>query len=328
MIGRRNVLAALAAISGIAWRPKSLAAQARPDFLRVGGTTPQPRATAFTSGFERRMAELGYVEGTNFAFDYIDLQGDTSRYREAMRELVRRNVDVILAIGPEAALKAATDATQTIPIVMVAIAYDPLAKGDVTSLARPTGNVTGLFLQQIELAAKRLQLLQEAFPQQRAVTVFWDRISADQWAATESVASKFGIRLAGTELRGYPYDYERALAQVPPDYRGFILMTASALFARDRERLIEFMARHKIGAMFVFSNFVEDGGLMSYGPNRTAMSRRAADYVNRIARGAKPSDLPIEQPTTFELVINVKTAKALGLELSPAILLRADTVIE
>jgi putative ABC transport system substrate-binding protein len=326
---RRNVIAGLGVSAVAAALPRSLVAQERPNFLRVGATSSQPRASAFTSpGFEQRMAELGYVEGKNFAFDYIDLKGDTSRYGEAMRELVQSNVDIIVAFGPEVALTAALDASKTIPIVMVAIDYDPLAKGYVTGLARPTGSVTGIFLQQIELAAKRLQLLQDAFPQQRAITVFWDAISSDQWEATRGAAPKSGISVVGVELKDYPYDYERALAQAPPEYRGFLLMTTSTLFARDRSRLIAFVTQHKIGSMFAFTNYVELGGLMSYGPNREAMSRRAADYVNRIARGAKPSDLPIEQPTTFELVINLKTAKVLGLDLSPAILLRADKVIE
>jgi putative ABC transport system substrate-binding protein len=312
----------------MAWPlPLPAQAQQRPDFLRVGGTAAQPRASAFTAaGFERRMADLGYIEGNNFAYDYVDLRGDASRYGEAMRELVHRRVDIILAFGPETALKGALDATTTIPIVMVAIDYDPLAKGYVTSLARPSGNITGLFLQQIELAAKRLQL--DAFPATRNLTVFWDKLSEDQWRATQKTAAKFGIDIADVQLTDYPYDYERALAQVPPDHRGFLLMTTSTLFARDRVRLVEFVTRHKMPSMFVFALEVEHGALMSYGPPRDLMSRRVADYVNRIARGAKPADLPIEQPTMFELVINLKTAKALGLELSPAILLRADKVIE
>ena len=329
MAGRRDVIAGLAASAFMASRAKSAAAQAMPDFLRVGTVSPTPRTISFMGPpFERRMGELGYVEGKNFAYEFVDLDGRAERYGDGMKELVQRKVDIIIAFGPEASLKGALEATQAIPTVMVAIDYDPIALGYVTSLARPTGNVTGLFLQQIELAAKRLQLLKDAFPDQRAVTVFWDGLSADQWRATEQAAPQFGLKLAGIELKDYPYDYEVALAQAPQGHRGFLLMTTSSLFARDRDTLIKFVTRHGMGSMFVFSNYVEDGGLMSYGPHREAMSRRVADYVNRIARGAKPSDLPIEQPTTFELVINLKTAKALGLELSPAILLRADKVIE
>jgi putative ABC transport system substrate-binding protein len=219
-------------------------------------------------------------------------------------------------------------ATKTIPIVMAAIDYDPLALGYVSGLARPTGNVTGIFLEQIELAAKRLQLVKDAFPAINKAMVLWDRLSADQWRATRDNAAKFGFDLASIELRDYPYDYARALAQAPPEHRGFLFVMTSPLLARDRDRLVQFTLLNRLPAMFVFREFVDLGGLASYGPSRTTMSRRTADYVHRIARGAKPSDLPIERPTIFELVINQRTAKALGLEFSQAMLLRADVVIE
>jgi putative ABC transport system substrate-binding protein len=274
------------------------------------------------------MSELGYVEGQNFTMDYTDLQGRPERYPESMQQLVDRKADVILAFGPEDALKAATAATKTIPIVMAAIDYDPFALGYVTSLARPTGNVTGVFLEQIELAAKRLQLVKEAFSTVGKATVFWDRQSADQWNAARDNASKFDFDLAGIELRDYPYDYARALAQAPPQNRGFLIVATSPLFARDRDRIVQFCLLNRLPSMFVFREYVDQGGLMSYGPSRNAMSRRLAEYVHRIARGAKPSELPIERPTVFELVINHRTAKALGLEFSQAVLLRADEVIE
>jgi putative ABC transport system substrate-binding protein len=326
---RRRLVIGLMMSAVAACLARPLAAQERPALLRVGAAGPNGRAASFLGqGYMRRMADLGYVEGKNYEFNYIDLHGQPDRYGEAMQELVRRKYDVIIAFGPEAALQAAIEATTTVPIVMAAIDYDPLAKGYVTSLARPAGNVTGVILQQIELAAKRLQLVQDAFPATRNLMVFWDKQSEDQWRATQKTAAKFGIDVADVQLTDYPYDYEWALGQVPPDHRGFLLMTTSSLFARDRVRLVEFTTRHKLPSMSVFGLEVEHGALMSYGPNRDIMSRRVADYVNRIARGAKPAELPIEQPTTFELVINLKTAKALGVELSPAILLRADKVIE
>ena len=274
------------------------------------------------------MRELGYIEGKNFLLDYIDLQGRADRYRPAMQELADRKVDIIVAIGPEESLKSAIAATQTIPIVMVAIDYDPLALGYVSSIARPTGNITGFFLQQIELAAKRVQLVQDAFPALRSATVFWDKQSADQWRATQDAAAQLGLDIAGVELRDYPYDYERALEQAPPGHRSFLIVMTSSLFARDIERLVRFTRQKRIASMFVFREYVDQGALMSYGPNRVVLSRRTADYVNRIARGAKPSDLPIEQPTRFELVINLKTAKLFGIEFSHAALIRADEVIE
>jgi putative ABC transport system substrate-binding protein len=309
--------------------PLAARAQTEPAVLRVGTASPTPRKaeTSFLKPFEQRMAELGYVQGKNFELDYIYVDAP-GHFGEPFQELVRRKVDIILAYGAEAALKAALAATHTIPIVMVAIDYDPLRLGYVTNLARPTGNVTGLFFEQIELAAKRIQLLKEAFPAIHAATVFWDEISADQWKATRDSAAQLSLQVAGIELHNYPYDYARALAQAPAEHRGFLIVMTSPYFARDRERLVQFTTDKRVASMFVFREYVELGGLMSYGPSREVMSRRAADYVNRIARGAKPSDLPIERPTLFELAINLKAAKLLGLEFSQAMLLRADKVIE
>jgi putative ABC transport system substrate-binding protein len=273
------------------------------------------------------MAELGYVEGKNFELDFIAVDAP-NHFGQPFKELVRRKVDIILAYGAEAALKAALDATHTIPIVMVAIDYDPFRLGYVTNLARPTGNVTGLFLEQVELASKRIELLKEGFPNARAVTVFWDAISTDQWKATRDRAAKLGLEIVGVELRTYPYDYERALAQAPAEYRRFLIVMTSPYFARDRERIVQFTTKQRVASMFVFHEYVDLGGMMSYGPSREVMSRRAADYVNRIARGAKPGNLPIERPTRFELAINLKTARLLGFEFSQAMLLRADRIIE
>jgi putative ABC transport system substrate-binding protein len=271
---------------------------------------------------------LGYIEGQNLTLDYIDLRGRSDGYNSAWSQLVERKADVLIAFGPEDALKTAVAATQSIPIVMAAIDFDPFALGYVKSLARPTGNVTGIVLEQIELAAKRLQLARDAFPAVTKATVFWDSFSADQWRATRNNAPQFGFDLASIELRDYPYDYAHALAQAPADHRGFLFMMTSPLFARDLSRIVQFTLLNRLPSIFVFREYVDPGGLMSYGPSRSAMSRRLADYVHRIARGAKPSELPIERPRAFELVINQRTAKALGLEFSQAMLLRADEVIE
>jgi len=215
-----------------------------------------------------------------------------------------------------------------LPIVMTAIDYDPLARGYLSNLARPTGNVTGIFFQQIELATKRLQVVTEAFPDLRAATVFWDESSADQWGAAQSTASALGLRLFGSKLHEQPYDYEQAFAQAPSDHRGWLFVMTSPFFFRDRARLAEFALRHRMPSVFAFREWVDAGGLLSYGPSITGMYRRAADYVDRIARGAKPSDLPVEQSTKFEFVLNLKTARAIGLAIPTALLLRADEVIE
>jgi putative ABC transport system substrate-binding protein len=300
-----------------------------PATLRVGSCSLRnPGGPGFLGAFGQRLRELGYIEGQNLTLDYIDLRGRSDGYNSAWSQLVERKADVLIAFGPEDALKTAVAATQSIPIIMAAIDFDPFALGYVKSLARPTGNVTGIVLEQIELAAKRLQLARDAFPAVTKATVFWDSFSADQWRATRNNAPQFGFDLASIELRDYPYDYAHALAQAPADHRGFLFMMTSPLFARDLSRIVQFTLLNRLPSIFVFREYVDPGGLMSYGPSRSAMSRRLADYVHRIARGAKPSELPIERPRAFELVINQRTAKALGLEFSQAMLLRADEVIE
>jgi putative ABC transport system substrate-binding protein len=158
--------------------------------------------------------------------------------------------------------------------------------------------------------------------------MFWDKLSADQWEAARSTAVRLELQLSGVELRELPYDYEAALDQAPPDHRGLLIVPTSPVFFRDRARLAEFALRHRILSMFVFREWVDAGGLLCYGPSITALFARVAEFVDRIARGAQPADLPIEQPTKFEMVVNLKTAKAIGVEMPTAILLRADEVIE
>jgi putative ABC transport system substrate-binding protein len=210
---RREFLAGLAVIGSWAALPRSGHAASNP--LRVGtASAANPRTASFWVAFEHRMHELGYVEGQNFSFEFLDMQGQTEYLGEAMKELVRRNVDVIIASGPEVVLKAAVAATSDLPILMVAVDYDPLALGYVGSLARATGNVTGLFFQQIELGVKRLQVMKEAFPSMEAATVFWDHLSADQWQAVRDITGPFGVRLTGVELRDQPYDYEWAMQRL------------------------------------------------------------------------------------------------------------------
>jgi putative tryptophan/tyrosine transport system substrate-binding protein len=311
----------------VAW-PLAARAQQAPAMLRVGLVGVQPRTTAIYVAFLQRMAELGYEEGKNFVFDYVQVP-NIEGYERGYQELAGRKVDIFFASGPEVGLKSALAAADAQPIVMVAVDYDPLARGYVTSLARPTGNLTGIFFQQIELTAKRLQLVKEAFPDLQAVTVFWDRISADQWQAAQSAAAGLGLRLVGIEFREQPYDYERVLAQLPSEGRRVLIVLTSPVFAvPDRGRLPDFALRHRFASMFSLREFVNVGGFMSYGASFTGMYRRAAEYVDRIARGAKPADLPIEQPTKFELVINLKTAKALDLAIPDKLLALADEVIE
>ena len=306
------------------WPLGARAQQAAKKMLRVGTVSATQKLSPQWIAFLRRMAELGYQEGKTFTFDFVPKED----YETGYRTLAAREPDIVLATGVEIALKSALGATRTLPIVMIAIDYDPFARGYVTSLARPSGNITGVFFQQIELAAKRIELVKETFPDLPGATMFWDGPSADQWQGAQNAAATLGLRLSGVELREPPYDYERALREVLPDDRGMIIVATSAFFFRDRERIADFALRHRIASMFVFREWVEAGGLLSYGPSITAQFARVAEFVDRIARGAKPADLPIEQPTKFELLVNLKTAKAIGIELPTAILLRADEVIE
>jgi putative ABC transport system substrate-binding protein len=187
--------------------------------------------------------------------------------------------------------------------------------------------VTGIYFQNIELVAKRLEILKQAFPNVTAMTVFRDRSSADHWAVLQSVAGQFGVKLNGIEFRERPYDYERAIASAA-SVGSFFYAGGSPFFFLDRDRLAEFAIRHRLAMVCELREHVAAGGLISYGPSLTAMFALAAKYVDRIAKGAKTADLPVEQPTKFELAINLATAKAIGIEIPPALMTRADEVIE
>ena len=323
---RREFISLLGATA--AW-PLAARAQRPTKILKVGTVVGagNQRSSPQWAAFERRMGDLGHQEGMNFSFDFMQA-ASPDEYEVGYRKLAAGACDVILAIGPEIALKSALAATRTLPIVMIAIDYDPLARGYVASLARPSGNVTGVMFQQVELAAKRIQLIKDGFPDRPAATMFWDQYSADQWEAARNAAAKLGLRLSGIELRERPYDYEAALNQAPLDHRGILVAPTSPFFFSDRVRLAEFALKHRLLSLFVFREWVDAGGLLSYGPSITALFARVAEFVDRIARGTLPADLPIEQPTKFEMVVNLKTAKAIGIELPTAILLRADEVIE
>jgi putative ABC transport system substrate-binding protein len=246
-----------------------------------------------------------------------------------MTEFVRLPVDVIIAVGTEAAVRAAQDATHTIPIIMIAIDFDPIARGYIESLARPGGNITGIFLRQTELVVKRLDLLKEMLPSTTRVIVLWDEISADQAKAATARAEALQLQIKSIELRQPPpYGYEQAFAGLErTDGDALMVMTSPPLFV-DRQQIADLALRLKLPSSFSFREFATVGGLTSYAPNFSSMFRLMADYVDRILKGAKPSDLPVEQPTSFELAINLKTATALGLTIPPSVMIRADEVIE
>ncbi len=322
---RREAIAFLGAAA--AWPLVARAQQ--PKILRLGiVTTTIPRSAPQYVTLVNRLGELGYFEGQNFILDFINVEGRLENFGQAMKDLVARKADVLVAFGNEYALKAAMAASSTVPIVMMAIDYDPLALGYIKSLARPGGNVTGLFLQQVELAEKRVELVKQVFPELEAATMLWDAPSASQWQATRKIAPTLGLDVAGVEMHDRPYDYERALSEAPTDHRKALLVGNSAGFFFDRARLGEFTLGHRLPTICAAREFADAGGLISYGADFLGMVRRLADFIDRIARGDSPSDLPVEQPTKFELVVNLKTAKALGLTLPPTLLARADEVIE
>jgi putative tryptophan/tyrosine transport system substrate-binding protein len=281
--------------------------------LRVGTVSVISRSASFWVGFERRMAELGYQERKNFTYDFLQ-DPNSEAWESGYREVVARKPDIIVAAGPELSLKSALAVTDKLPIVIIAVDYDPIARGYVTSLARPAGNITGVYFQSTELASKRLQLMKEAVPEMTAVTVFWDRAAADNWAVMQAVAPQLGVRVTGVEFRERPYDYERAIADVAHANRTVLFGGGSPFFFQDRAILTELALRHRIPMMLNTREAVIAGALMSYAASLTGMFELAADYVDRIAKGANPSDLPIQQPTKFELILNLKTAKRHDIE--------------
>jgi ABC transporter substrate binding protein len=216
MIRRREFITLLGGAAA-AW-PLAARAQQRLKVLRIGTVATLPRERPTLRAFEERLRELGYTEGENLAFDYT-IERNFDRYDLATQDMLRRKVDIIITSNRDA-LKSAIAATDTLPIVMVALEFDPFRLGYVTSLARPVGNVTGVFAQQVELSVKRLQIFKDAFSDVKTATVFWDHRSIDQWQQTERAASSLGLQLVGVELRDLPYDYDQALERTPPDHRG------------------------------------------------------------------------------------------------------------
>jgi putative ABC transport system substrate-binding protein len=323
--GRRAFLAA-AGGGLLAWTLAGRAQQ--PDRTYRLGMIRLTRPTDLVAtGVPLAMREIGYVEGRNLVVEARYAEGSIERLPALARELVERRVDVIVAVGT-AAVRAARDATTTIPIVLFGN-FDPVAAGLVTSLARPGGNVTGVLIApEGTLAAKKLELLKEAVPRATRMALLAPddpnfRLQAQE---VRNAAAAMGIALAVVEVRGG--DYERAFAAIVADRAAALFVGAHTLFSADRRRIIDLAAKHRLPAIYEWPEQVEDGGLMSYGGSLTASYRRVAAYVDRLFKGAKPGDLPIDQPSKLEFVINLRTAKALGLGLPSSLLLRADRVIE
>jgi ABC-type uncharacterized transport system substrate-binding protein len=321
-ITRRTAVLSLASLLAA---PLAAAAQPAGRVWRVGIlATANPRVY---DDFADELRKLGY-SGQSLFLDIRNAEGKVERLPTLAAELVRAHVDVILAAGGEAPLRAARQATTTIPTVIVAIDYDPLERGHVASLARPGGNVTGVFLQQLELTAKRLELLKATLPTLTRLGILWEPTAGDQFKVADAASRSLGLRAESLEVRNPPDGLRAALAMATRDRPDALLVVTTAVFYRERKQIAQLARDSRLPAMYTLREFVEAGGLMSYGSSLPEMFRRAAIYVDKIFKGAKPADLPMEQPTKFELVINLKTAKALGLTIPPSLLLRADQVIE
>jgi putative tryptophan/tyrosine transport system substrate-binding protein len=294
----------------------------------LAAATDNPVMGPAYRAFVDEMRRLGFDEGQNLTVEHRSTEQDFSALSADANELVSLNVDALVALGAEPALKACISASRTIPIVFVANNFDPIALGYVTSLAKPGGNVTGVVLRQTELAEKQVELLTEAFPDRKRLAVFWDDISANQFIAAERRAKLLSLQVRSLKMENPPYDFEAAFRSVTDVDPQMLLVLSSPFFARQIGRVTELAIRHRLPSMFIFRAYTEGGGLMSYGADNVAMYRQSASHVAKILRGANPADLPVELPIKFEFAVNLKTAKALNIELPTSILLRANDVIE
>jgi putative ABC transport system substrate-binding protein len=329
MIDRRAFIAALA--GGLFAAPLAAEAQQAAKVPRIGYLALNPAANPHLhEAFRQGLRDLGYVEGRNVVIEYRDAEGKPERLPALAAELVALKVDVLVA-QPTVTALAAKRATGTIPIVFPVA--EPVTSGLVTSLARPGGNITGLSVLAPEMAGKSLELLKQALPGVSRVAVLWDpgafpeSTTKEMRKEVEGAAQALGVQLQFIQARG-PGDFDRAFSEMTRARAGALTVLGGSMFVSERGRLVGLAAKNQLPAVYSARESVEAGGLMAYGPSVPDLFRRSATYVDKILKGAKPGDLPIEQPTKFELVINLKTAKALGLTIPPSLLQRADQVIE
>ncbi len=329
-MNRRALICALA--SGLLAAPLAALAQEAAKVARIGYLAVNLAATPHRpEAFRQALRDLGYVEGRNGVIEYRDAEGKIERLSALAADLVALKVDVIVAAGTPAAL-AAKHATRTVPIVFAAV-FDPVTSGLVTSLALPGGNVTGTSTLAPESVGKCLEYLKQAVPGVSRVAVLWqpgafgERTEKDMLKAADVAARALGVRLQFVEARG-PEDFDRAFSDMTRARAGALTVLPSNMFTNERRRLVDLAAKNRLPAVYPWREAVDAGGLMAYGADFAVLYRRAATYVDKILRGARPADLPIEQATKFELLINLKTAKALRLTIPPSLLQRADQVIE
>jgi len=326
---RRAFLAGTGAL--LLARPPAAEAQEAGKVARIGSLTTGALGPETLDGFRQGLLERGYVEGQNILIEYRAADGKLERLPRLATELARLKVDLIVA-GATPAARAAQQATTTIPIVASAMG-DPVGDGLVASLARPGGNITGTTFLGPQLVPKRLELLKGALPKVTRVAAllhpgaFGERTMRDMVKDTEAAGRTLGVQLQLVEVRG-PDEFDRAFSTMARQHADVLIVFDSVMLFRERRRIVALATKSRLPSMFNNRESVELDGLLSYGVSLTDLNRRAATYVDKILKGAKPGDLPVEQPTKFELVINLKTAKALGLTIPPPLLGRADQVIE
>ena len=325
---RRDTVLALLALGAA---PLAAEAQQVAKVARIGYLSPHLAAGLhLRDAFLQGLRDLGYGEGRNIVLEYRDAEGKRERLPALAAELVALKVDVILAEGGTLGPRVAMQATTTIPIVFAA--GDPVGSGLVTSLARPGGNVTGLSSIGPELVGKRLELLKQAVPGVDRVAILrqpvalGERTAMDMLKVADAAARALGVQPQFVEARD-PDELARAFSDMTSARAGALTVLPANMFLREHRRLVDLAAKNRLPAVYTSRDFVDAGGLMSYGANQADLFRRAATYVDKILKGAKPGDLPVEHPTKFELVINLKTAKALGLTIPQSVLAHADEVI-
>jgi putative ABC transport system substrate-binding protein len=315
---------------GIALLAAPLAAEAQraAKVPRIGYVRAETPPAGDIEAFRQGLREHGYLEGKNVVIEYRWADGNEEKLRSLVAELIRLKVDLIVTSAP-AATRAAKEATTTIPIVMVLVA-DPVAFGFVAGLARPGGNVTGFAFLLPEISGKRLQLLKEAIPELARVAVLWNAANAYKafdLKEVQAAADPLTVAIHSFPVRE-PNDIDDAFKAAVKSRVGGLITLEDPFTIAHRTRIVDLALRHRLPAVYAVRPFVDAGGLMSYGPDRADQNRRAATFVDKILKGARPADLPVEQPTRFKLVINLKTAKVLGLTIPQSLLLRADEVIQ
>jgi putative ABC transport system substrate-binding protein len=319
----------IAVLGGAAAWPFVARAQEAGKIPRIGYLSPRPKLSLVDRSFMQGLGELGYVDDKNILIEFRFAAGNFKRLPAMAAELVRLNVDVIVTVVTQASL-AAKGATKTIPVVMLAVS-DPIAAGLIKSLARPGGNITGTSSQTAEVQGKSLQLLKQVVPKLRRVAVLWNPANAifqtQMLQAAKEAAIALDLKLHEFGVRN-PNELDHVFAAISNAHVGALMVLGDPTLIVHKAQIIKFAAKIRLPAIYATKDHAEAGGLIAYWPDYAAQFRRGAFYVDKILKGVKATDLPVEQPTKFELAINLKTAKALGLQIPPALLIRADKVIE